>query len=78
MTATLYDLGKAENSRAQDSEAMETTLEDFIDNQEFDTNEIVITVTAKRATQCSWDDIQVTLNRTTGPAGPEEDSFYSL
>ena len=55
---------------------MEITLEDFIDNQEFDTNEIVITVIGKRATQCCWDDIQVTLNRTTGPAGPEEDSFY--
>ena len=26
----------------------------------------------------SWDDIQVTLNRTTGPAGPEEDSFYQV
>ena len=57
---------------------MEITLEEFIDNQEFDTNEIVITVTAKRATQCSWGDIQVTLNRTTGPAGPEEDSFYQV
>ena len=68
----------AEHSRAQDSEAMEITLEDFIDNQEFDTNEIAITVIGKRATQCSWDDIQVTLNRTTGPAGPEEDSFYQV
>ena len=57
---------------------MEITLEDFIDNQEFDTNEIAITVIGKRATQCSWDDIQVTLNRTSGPAGPEEDSFYQV
>ena len=32
----------------------------------------------KRATQCSWDDIQVTLNRTTGPAGAEKDSFYQV
>ena len=32
----------------------------------------------KRATQYSCDDIQVTLNRTTGPAGPEEDSFYQV
>ena len=32
----------------------------------------------KRATQCSWDDIQVTLNRTAGPAGAEEDSFYQV
>ena len=56
---------------------MEITLEDFIDNQEFDTNEIVIIVIGKRATQCSWDDIQVTLNRTTEPAGPEENSFLS-
>ena len=72
MTATLYDLGMADHSRAQ--EAMEITLED-LDNQEFETNEIVITVIGKRATQCSWDDTQVTLNRTTGPAGSEEDSF---
>ena len=72
MTATLYDLGMADHSRAQ--EAMEITLED-LDNQEFDTNEIIITVTGNRATQCSLDDIQVTLNRTTGPAGAEEDSF---
>ena len=57
---------------------MEITLEGFIDYQEFDTNEIVITVIGKRATQCSWDDIQVTLNRTTGPSGPEEDSFYQV
>ena len=63
----------ADHSRAQ--EAMEITLEDFIDNQEFDTNEIVI---GKRAAQCSWDVVQVTLNRTTGPAGPEEDSFYQV
>ena len=28
---------------------MEITLEDFIDNQEFDKNEIVITVIGKRA-----------------------------
>ena len=75
VTATLYDLGMADHSRAQ--EAMEITLED-LDNQEFDTNEIMITVIGKRATQCSWDDIQVTLNRTTGPAGAEEDSFYQV
>ena len=56
---------------------MEISLED-LDNQEFDTNEIVITVIGKRATHCSWDDIQVTLNRTTGPAGAEEDSFYQV
>ena len=55
---------------------MEITLENFIDNQEFDTNEIVIIFIGKRATQCSWDDIQETLNRTTGPARPEEDSFF--
>ena len=72
MTATLYDIGVADHSRAQ--EAMEITLED-LDNQEFDTNEI-ITVIGKRATQWSWDDIQVTLSRTTAPAGAEEDSFY--
>ena len=36
---------------------MEVTLEDFIDNQKFDTNEIVISVVGKRAIQCSWDDI---------------------
>ena len=65
----------AEHSRAQDSEAMEITLEDFIDNREFDTNEVVITVIGKRATQCSWDDIQVTLNRTIGPA---EDGFHQV
>ena len=47
---------------------MEITLED-LDNQEFGTNEIMITVIGKRSTQCSWDDIQVTLNRTTGPTG---------
>ena len=35
---------------------MEITLED-LDNQEFDANEIVITVIGKRATQCNWDDI---------------------
>ena len=58
-------------------EAMEIILKD-LDNQGFDTNEIMITVIGKRATQCSWDDIQVTLNRTTAPAGAEEDSFYSL
>ena len=63
MTATLYDLGMADHSRAQ--EAMEITL----DNQEFDTNEIMMTVIGKRATQCSWDDIQVALNRKTEPAG---------
>ena len=40
VTATLYDLGMADHSRAQ--EAMEITLED-LDNQEFDTNEIMIT-----------------------------------
>ena len=57
---------------------MEITLENFIDNQEFDRNEIVITVKGKRAPQCSWDDIQVTLNRQIGPAGPEEDSFYHV
>ena len=56
-------------------QAMEIILED-LDNQEFDPNRI--TVIGKRATQCSWDDIQVTLNRTTGPAGAEEDSFCSL
>ena len=56
-------------------EAMEIILND-LDNQGFDTNEIMITVIGK--TQCSWDDIQVTLNRTTAPAGAEEDSFYSL
>ena len=38
----------------------------------------MMTVIGKRATQCSWDDIQVTLNRTTGPAGAEEDSFYQV
>ena len=38
MTATLYDLGMADHSRAQ--EAMEITLED-LDNQEFNTNEII-------------------------------------
>ena len=65
----------ADHSRAQ--EAMEITLED-LDNQEFDTNEIIITVIGKRAAQCSWDDIKVTLNRTTGPAGAEEDSFYQV
>ena len=54
--------------------AMEITLEDL----EFDINEIVITVIGERATQCSWDDNQVTLNRTTGPAGAEEDSFYQV
>ena len=75
MTATLYDIGMADHSRAQ--EATEITLED-LDNQEFGTNEIMITVVGKRATQCSWDDIQVTLNRTTGPAGAEEDSFYQV
>ena len=58
-------------------QAMEIILED-LDNQEFDPNEIRITVIGKRATQCSWDYIQVTLNRTTGPAGAEEDSFCSL
>ena len=57
---------------------MGITLEDFIDNQEFGTNEIVITAIGKRATQCSWDHIQVTLSRTTGPAGLEEDSFYQV
>ena len=57
---------------------MEITIDDFIDNQEFDTNEIVITVVGKRAYQCSWDHIQVTLNRTIGPAGPEENSFYQV
>ena len=57
MTATLCDLGMADHSRAQ--EAMEITLED-LDNQEFDTNEIMITVIGKRATQCSWDAILVT------------------
>ena len=41
MTAILYDLGMADHSRAQ--AAMEITLED-LDNQEFDTNEIMITV----------------------------------
>ena len=56
---------------------MEITLED-LDNQEFDTNEIMITVIGKSATQCSWDDILVTLNRTTGPAGVEENSFYQI
>ena len=56
---------------------MEITLED-LDNQKFDTNEIMITVIGKRATQCSWDDIKVTLNRNTGPAGAEEDSFYQV
>ena len=65
----------ADHSRAQ--EAMEITLED-LNNQEFDTNEIMITFIGKRATQCSWGDIQVTLNRTTGPAGAEEDSFYQV
>ena len=65
----------ADHSRAQ--EAMEITLED-LNNQEFDTNEIVITVIGKKATQRSWDDIQVILNRTTGPAGAEEDSFYQV
>ena len=54
MTSTDYDLGMAGHSRAQ--EAMEITLED-LDNQEFDTNEIMITVIGKRATQCSWHDI---------------------
>ena len=75
MTAILYDLGMADHSRAQ--EAMEITLED-LDNQEFDTNEIMITVIGKRAAQCSWDDIQVTLNRTTEPVGAEEDRFYQV
>ena len=75
MTATLYDLGMADHSRAQ--EAMEITLE-FLENQKFDTNEIMITVIGKRATQCSWDDIQVTQKRATGPAGAEEDSFYQV
>ena len=56
---------------------MEITVDD-LDNQEFDTNEIMITVIEKRATQCSSDDIQVTLNRTTGPARAEEDSFYQV
>ena len=56
---------------------MEITFED-LDNLEFDTNEIMITFIRKRATQCSWDDIQVTLNRTTGPAGAEEDSFFQV
>ena len=46
MTATLYDLGMADHSRAQD--AMEIALKD-LDNQEFDTNEIIITVIGKRA-----------------------------
>ena len=50
-------------------------MEITLDNQEFDTNEIMMTVIEKRATQCSWDDIQVTLNRTTGPDGAEEDNF---
>ena len=40
VTATLYDLGMADHSRSQ--EAMEITLED-LDNQKFDTNEIMIT-----------------------------------
>ena len=56
---------------------MKITLED-LDNQEFDTNEIIVTVIGKRATQCSWDDIQVILNRTTGPASAEKDSFYQV
>ena len=41
--------------------------EDCIDNQEFDTNEIVITVIGKRATQWSWDDIQVRIERLDQP-----------
>ena len=56
---------------------MEITLKD-LDNQEFDTNEIIIAVIGKRATQCSWDNIQVTLTRATGPAEAEEDSFYQV
>ena len=44
----------------------------------FDTNEVVITVIRKRAIQCSWDDIQVTLNRTMWPAGPEVDSSHHV
>ena len=40
---------------------MEIALED-LDNQEFDTIEIIITVIGKRATQYIYDDIQVTLN----------------
>ena len=55
----------AGQSRAQ--EAMEITLEDFIDNKEFDTNEIVITVIGQRATQCSWDDIQLGIERLDQP-----------
>ena len=65
----------ADHSKAQ--EAMKIHLED-LDNQKFDTNEIIITFIGKRATQCSWDNIQVTLNRTTGPAGAEEGSFYQV
>ena len=53
-------------------------MEITLDNREFDTNEIIVTVIGKRATQCSWDDFQVTLNRTTGPVGAEEDSFYQV
>ena len=56
----------ADHSRAQ--EAMEITFED-LDNQDFDKNEIVITVIGKRATQCSWDDIQVTLKRRLDQPG---------
>ena len=64
-----------DHSRAQ--EALEISQED-LDNQEFDTNEITITVIGKRAAQCSWYDIHVSLNRTTGPAGAGEDSFYQV
>ena len=59
--------------RAQ--EALEITLNDLADNREFYLNEVVITVVGKRATQCSWDVIQKTLNR---PSRAEEDRFHQV